>query len=216
MRKYFLAASAVGLGLLAAAPAVAAGAATTKAHAVLTNGSPGGSAVKRGAMLKAGLRGTATFYAPGTKNGITCRAASVTDRVTKNPPAGRVARELLTSQAFGHCSVSGVSGAKNVKAISVTGLPYRTTINGKSKQVVIFKARTRVTLGTILGTLTCGYGAAKVKGTASNTGQVNKFAGQTFTLTSGSAACPRKADFSATFGPITDISVRNHPHVFVN
>ena len=60
------------------------------------------------------------------------------------------------------------------------------------------------------------YGAVAVRGTASNVGQVNKFAGQPFTLTSGSGACPKKASFTATFGPFTNVSVPSHPHVFVN
>jgi len=216
MRKYLLAVTAAWLGLLATIPAVAASAATAAGHSVLTTGSATGPAVKRGAILKAGLKGTATFFAPGTKNGVTCRSSSFTDRVTKNPPAGRVATEALTGQTFGHCSVSGVSGAKNVQNVAVIGLPYRTTVNGSTKQIVLFKAKTKVTLGTILGSLTCTYSAAEVKGTASNVGQVNKFAGQVFTLSSGSGACPRKGSFTATFGPVTDLSVKSHPHVYVN
>ena len=213
MRKFVLAAAAVATGLLTIIP-VAASAAPAAGHAVLTTRSPKGPNVRRGALLGARLKGSATLFAPGTKSGITCKSGAFTDRVTKNPPAGRTARELLTRQVFGKCSVSGVAGAKSVKSVTVIGLPYRTTVS--SKGIVLNRARTRVTLGTILGTLVCTYGAGQVRGAASNTGQVNKFSGQTFTLLSGSAACPKKGDFSATFGPVTDISVKGHPHVFVN
>jgi len=214
MRKFVLLAAAVFAGLLTIIPVAAASAAPAAGHAVLTTKSPKGPNVKRGALLAAGLKGSATLFAPGTKAGVTCKSGGFTDRVTKNPPAGGTARELLTRQVFKKCSVSGVAGAKNVKSVTVIGLPYKTTVG--SKGIVLNRARTRVTLGTILGTLVCTYSAAQVKGAALNTGQVNKFSGQTFTLLSGSAACPKKGDFSATFGPVTDISVKGHPHVFVN
>ena len=104
-----------------------------------------------------------------------------------------------------------------MKSIVVKGLPYKTTIGGKNHAIVLLKARTTLTLKTVIGTVSCGYGAAKVKGTASNVGQVNKFTNQTFTRVSGPPqACPRKGNFSATFGPVKDTSVKNSPHVFVN
>lgn len=217
MRKHLLLAAAVITGLLSIIPIAAASAAPTAGHSVLTTGSPTGPNVKRGAKLTAGLKGSATLFAPGTKAGVTCKSAAFADRVTKNPPAGKIATELLTAQTFGKCSVSGVAGAKSVKSVVVKGLPYKTAVSGAgTKPIVIGKARTQVTLGTILGTLSCTYGAAVIKGTSSNTGQVNKFTDQTFTLISGSGACPRKGNFSATFGPVTDVSAKGHPHVFVN
>ncbi|HUJ06051.1 MAG TPA: hypothetical protein VLX31_08065 [Streptosporangiaceae bacterium] len=217
MRKHLLLAAAVMAGLVTILPLTAATAAGTAGHSVLTDGSPKGPNVKRGAILKAGLKGSATFFSPGTKAGVTCKSSAYTDRVTKNPPAGKVATELLTAQSFGKCSVSGVPGAKSVKDVTVVGLPYKTTVSGAgTKPIVISKARTKITLGTILGSLVCTYGATQVKGTSSNVGQVSTFTNQTFTKVSGSAACPSKGNFSATFGPLTDTSVKSHPHVFVN
>ena len=222
MRKEFVLATALGTAMIGVLPLTAAAAATHsqahKASAVLTTGKAGGTAVRRGAALKAGLQKgtTVTFNSPGSKNGVTCKSASFTDKVTKNPPTPGFALERLTGQRFGGCSVHGVGGATGVKSVAVKGLPYRTTISGKDHSIVLFKARTTLTLKTVLGTLTCSYGAAKVKGTASNTGQVNKFTDQTFTLLSGSVACLKKGNFSATFGPVTDVSVTSHPHVFVN
>lgn len=222
MRKYLLLAMSLGAVLFGVLP-MAASSATTRGpaakSAVLTIGKVHGTAVKRGAVLKAGLKkGTAvTFFSPGTKNGVTCKSASFASRVTKNPPSPGFARELLTAQTFGKCGVHGIAGARGVQGIKVAKLPYRSTVTGSDgKPVAIFGARTTLTLKTIIGSLTCTYFAAKVKGTASNVGQVNTFTNQTFTLVSGSAACPKKGDFSATFGPIKDFSVKNHPKVFVN
>jgi hypothetical protein len=222
MRKQFILATALGTAAVGVLPLTAAAAAThSQAHraaAVLTTGKTGGTAVKRGATLQAALqKGSAvTFLTPGTKNGVTCKTASFKDKVTKNPPSPGFARELLTSQTFGKCGVHGVAGATGVKSIAVKGLPYKTTIGGKSHGIALFKARTLLTLKTVIGPVTCSYGAAAVKGTASNVGQVNKFTDQTFTLLSGSSACPKKGNFSATFGPVKDTSVKNSPHVFVN
>ncbi len=222
MRKHILAATALGTILLGVVPMAAASAAphgSTAKSAVLTVSKAGGTAVKRGALLKANLKkGTsAMLVAPGTTNGVTCKQGSFAARVTKNPASPGIARELLTAQTFGKCTSKGVAGVTGVKSVKVVGLPYRTTISGAGlHRIVLFKARTQLTLKTILGTLVCTYGAAKVKGTASNVGQVNIFKDQAFTLTSGSSACPKGGSFSATFGPIKDTSLKGSPHVFVN
>jgi hypothetical protein len=223
MRRQLILGAALGTALLGVVPITAASAAThsqaQRRPAVLTVNKAGGPAVKRGAVLKAGLAkgASVTFFAPGTSNGVTCKQASFTDKVTKNPPSPGLALEQLTAQTFSKCSVHGVGGATGVKSIHVAGLPYRTTLSGRAGHpIVLFRARTTLTLKTVLGTLTCGYGAAKVKGTASNVGQVNIFKDQTFTKISGSVACPTKGDFSATFGPVKDTSVKGSPHVFVN
>ncbi len=67
-----------------------------------------------------------------------------------------------------------------------------------------------------MGTLTCSYGAARLRGRADNAGSKIIFVGQLFRLTSGSAACPKGGSFSAAFGPVTNGSAPGHPHVFVN
>lgn len=197
--------------LLAIIPAAANAAPTS----VLTNSRPGGPAVRVGATLRAGLQGRAVFLVPGTRAGISCRRAGVTDRVTRNPAAPGTAVELLTGQTFGRCS-SSIPGTTGVRSVSVLGLPYRTTISSRGKRVTIFNARTRLTLNTVVGTLTCSYRAARLHGTAVNTGSKIVFAGQLFRLSSGSRACPSAGSFSATFGPVTNVSVRGRPHVFVN
>jgi hypothetical protein len=200
--------------VLAAAPLPASAA----AHKVLTNGRVGGRAVKVGAILRAGLKsGTqATLFAPGTKVGVRCRSASVTDKVTRNPAAPGTAVESLRAQKFARCSTD-IPGTTAVRNITVLGLPYRTTVSDSAGHpVTIFRARTRLTLNTVLGPVTCTFRAARLRGTASNTGQVIVFRHQRFTLSGGSSACPKAGSFSATFGPVRNFSVRGRPHVFVN
>ncbi len=222
MRKQLAVAAATGTVLAGLLPLTAASAATSASaarHPVLTIGRVGGKGVKVGAVLKAGLaRGkSVTFFKPGTRNGVTCKSASFTDKVTRNPLTPGVALEKLTAQTFSKCTVHGITGARSIKSIKIIGLPYRTTVSSRSGHpIVLFRARTTLTLNTILGSISCTYGAARVKGKWSNVGQVNIFKNQTFTKLSGSAACLRTGDFSATFGPVKDVSVRNHPHVFVN
>jgi hypothetical protein len=217
MRKRILTATAAIVALLAFLPMVTASAATQ--HAVLTISKVGGPNVRANAVLQASVKsGTkVTFFTPGTKNGVSCKSASFTDKVTSNPLVPGLARELLNKQTFSKCSISGVPGATGVKSIAVLGLPYKTTVSSSDgHQIVLSKASTKLTLNTVIGTVNCTYSAPSVKGTWSNTGQVNKFANQTFTLSSGPAACPKKGNFSATFGPVRDVSVTNHPAVFVN
>jgi len=217
MLKRILAVTGAVVALPVFLPVVTASAAT--GHAVLTISKVGGPNVRVNAILQTSLKsGTkVTFFTPGTSNGVSCRSASFTDKVTSNPAVPGIARELLTKQAFSKCSISGVGGATGVKSIAVLGLPYKATVSSSgSHQIVLSKVSTKLTLNTVLGALTCTYSAAAVKGTWSNTGQVNKFVNQTFTLSSGSAACPRKGSFSGTFGPVRDISVARNPAVFVN
>ncbi len=57
---------------------------------------------------------------------------------------------------------------------------------------------------------------ASVKGKASNTGNTITFSKQKFTKSAGGTLCPASANFSATFGPVTDSSVKGSPKVFVN
>ena len=211
MRMRSLVVIAAAAPLLAVIPA----AANAAPSSVLTNGRPGGPAVRVGAMLTAGLQGRAVFLVPGTRVGISCRRAGVTDRVVRNPAAPGTAVELLTGQTFGRCS-SSIPGTTGVRSVSVLHLPYRTTISSRGRQVTIFNASTRLTLNTVVGPLTCSYHAGRLHGTAVNTGSRIVFIAQLFRLSSGSRACPSGGSFSASFGPVTNRSVRGGPPVFVN
>ena len=212
MRMRSLALIAAAAPLLAFVP----GGASAAAHSVLTNGRVGGPSVRVGSILRARLSGTAAFLVPGTMAGVRCRRAEVTDRVVRNPVAPGTAVERLIGQTFGRCS-SSIPGTTGVKSVRVLGLPYRTTIRDSAgNPVTIFRARTQLTLRTVVGTLTCAYGAARLRGRADNAGSRIIFVGQLFRLTSGSAACPKGGSFSAAFGPVTNVSAHGLPHVFVS
>ena len=215
MRTRLLLATAAATAMLAAAPLTAASAAV---HHVLTTGKVGGPNVAVGATVTAGLlTGTkATFFSPGTTTGVTCAASAATNKVTANPAAPGTAGESLTAETFAKCTTN-IAGATSVKSVKVLNLPYATTISDATGfPVIVSKPTTKLTLGTVLGTLSCTYKAGSLKGHASNTGQKETFTNQKFTLSSGSSACPSAGSFSATFGPETDISVSGSPHVFVN
>jgi hypothetical protein len=178
------------------------------------------TAVKTGAVLKAGLaKGKTAVFSLGTEK-LTCKSASFSAKVTGNPGKPGKATESLTSQKFSKCTVS-VSGI-TFKSIKVSNLPYKVTvsdakgfpvtISGSSKSKPIAVTVT-VTVG--VNPVTCSYKATSVKGSSSNTGNTITFSKQKFTRTAG-ALCPASASFSATFGPVTDSSVKGSPKVFVN
>jgi len=222
MRKVFVPAAAAAAMLLAVLPMTAASAAPKSD--VLTIKKVGGANVAKNATLQASLKsGAATFYTTAKgKTGVKCTKVSFTDKVTKNPTAGTTtkpstATESLTKQTFNKCT-SNVAGTTNVKSVKVN-TPRPTTISdAKGFPVTVIGTSTTLTLGTVVGTLTCTYKAknSKTSGVASNTGQTIKFTNQIFTLSSGSSGCPKTGYFSATFGPVRDTSVKGSPAVFVN
>lgn len=218
MRKRMILALLPATGLLAAVlPLSAASAATVH---VLTYGAAGatGKTVTIGSVIRAPLKfGTeATFFSPGTTTGVTCDKATVKNTVTANPLKPGVARESLTAQSFSECTTN-IPGTTSVQAVKALNLPYTVTISDAAGfPVTVFNPTTRITLNSVIGTISCTYKAPSLKGNASNTGSVQKFVNQLFTLSSGSSACPTQGSFSATFGPYRDISVANSPRVFVN
>jgi hypothetical protein len=210
-----LAAAAAAASMLAVVPLTAASAATVH---VLTIVKVGGPNVKVGATVAAGLKtGTkATFFSPGTTTGVTCASAATSNTVTANPVKPGIAGESLTTQKFGKCTTN-IPGATSVMSVKALNLPYKVTISDATGfPVKVSNLSTKITLGTVIGTVTCTYKAATLKGKASNTGSTEKFTNQPFTLSSGSSACPSSGNFSATFGPEKDISVTGSPAVFVN
>ncbi len=68
-------------------------------------------------------------------------------------------------------------------------------------------------------TITCTYTAASIAGKASNKGNTIAFSRQKFKFSTGGSLCTslgNTASFSATYGPVTDTSVKGKPKVFVN
>lgn len=215
MRKLLLAAVSMAALLLGIAPMTAASAAT---HDVLTISRAHGANVKVGAVLKANIKaGTKVTFLTGRNAGITCKAASFTAKVTSNPKAPGTAKESLTAQSFGRCSVHGISGATGVKSIKLNRLPYKATIKDSAGDpVTVSGTNTTLTLRSSLGAIKCTYKATTTKGSASNASQTITFRNQLFRKQSGPNVCPKTGKFSAAFGPVLDTSVRGRPHVFVN
>ncbi|HEX7992976.1 MAG TPA: hypothetical protein VF506_03585 [Streptosporangiaceae bacterium] len=218
MRKYlYLAATVAASAAVVALPATSASAA---GH-VLTIKKTGGTAVKKGAVLKAGLvTGTSAVFSLGSQK-LTCKVAKFSAKVTSNPVKPGTAKESVTAQSFSKCTVN-VSGI-TVKSIKVKNLPFKATVSdGKGFPVKITgQSKTKpieVTATVAAGTTTvsCSYKAGTVSGTASNTGNKITFTKQKFTRIGTNALCPASANFAAAFGPVVDSSVTGSPKVFVN
>ncbi len=124
MRKYlYLAAAVTASAAVVALPATSAFAA---GH-VLTIKKTGGTAVKTGAVLKAGLaKGKTAVFSLGSEK-LTCKSASFSAKVTGNPAKPGKATESLTSQKFSKCTVS-VSGV-TVQEHQGSNLPYKVSVS---------------------------------------------------------------------------------------
>ncbi|MFB9236916.1 Tat pathway signal sequence domain protein [Plantactinospora siamensis] len=228
MQRYGrLAAVAAGtlLAVVAAGPAVAAGG-STQAVDVLTYGSAGGTNVPVGDVANASLKTgtTANFYSSATgTTGIKCSASSFSATITANPPAPGTATESLTSQTFTASScTSNVIGTTGVASITVGNLPYATTVaSGGTVKITGTAAKpiqTTIVLKTLLGNITCAYQANgnTLTGAASNASLSISFTNQQFNRTSGPGTCFANGYFTASYGPITDVSRTGSPNIYVN
>jgi hypothetical protein len=224
MRKYLYVVAAATSALLVAAPMVPADAAA--AH-VLTIGKAGGTAVSKGAVLKSSLakKTNATFSIGAIK--VKCASAAFTGKVTSNPAAAgkAMATESVTASTLAKCAVPGVMSI----TVTAKNLPYKAsvsaakgnpvTVSGQSKsKPITLTAKVKI---SATNTITCTYTAASISGKASNKGNSITFTNQKFKFSTGN---PKKtctsigstATFSATYGPVTDTSVKGSPKVFVN
>jgi len=223
MRKsLFLAAALAASAMLVLAPAGAALAAGKTD--VLTTVKVGGPNVKATAVLQSGLkaRTVLTFSQVGVAKPIslTCTKSTITSKVTANPPKPGMAVELITGETVTGCKAN----TPLVKTVTVTAtkLPdkvtvsdakgFPVTVSGPSATLKIVPAPS-----TKLKPFSCFYAAKTIKGNASNTGSLISFKKQIFTLQKGSGIfCPKNGALTVTYGPVVDLSVVGHPHVFVN
>jgi hypothetical protein len=221
VRKYLYLAMAAASASVLAAPAVASAAPSAAPH-VLTVGKLGGTAVKVGAKLSASLvPGTTAIFAMSGQT-LTCKVATFTAVVVKNPIKPGKALESLTAQTVAKCktSLTGVT----IKKTFASNLPYNTSVSDAKGDPVAVTPRTakkpiELTAVAALGTttVTCPYTAKIVKGAASNKGNTITITKQKFTVVKGSnALCPASSAFTAKFGPVRDISVKGNQNVFVN
>jgi hypothetical protein len=218
MRKFLHAGIVVVSALVVVLPMAAADAAT--GH-VLTIRSTHGPAVRPGAVLSAGLvKGTTAVFALGSEK-LSCKVATFAATVTSNPSRPGAAKETVKSQRFSKCTVN-VQGV-TVKSLKVLNLPYKVAVSdAKGHPVTVvghakakpIKTSVTVALGTL--SVTCTYKTSKVNGHQSNTGNKITFVKQKFTKVAGGSLCPPSANFTATFGPVRDLSVLHAPKVFVH
>jgi hypothetical protein len=222
MRRYLYLAVAAPTALLMALSAAPALAAT---HDVLTTGKVGGTNVKVGAILKAGLaKGTSAgfFNTSSGTMGVKCTKSSFSAKVTANPAKPGTAKESLTTQSFSSCT-SNIAGVTSVKSVKLANLPYKVTVSDASGFPVKVSGtssskplKTTIVLNTVIGTVTCVYSVASISGKASNSGNTNSFSKQKFKKSSGPSTCFSSGFFTAKYGPITNSSVKGSPKVFVN
>lgn len=224
MRKsLFVAATAAATAMMVSTAAVPAWGATTT-H-VLTTNKVGGTNVAAKATVEAGLKKGQSlsfgFSLDGLTVSIACTKATIAGKITTNPADPGSAALSLTKQTASTCTatVSSPGLVNSVQSVTFT-TPNATTIgDATGLPVTVTAPVVTFTVNTIIGAVTCGYSAPSLSGTYTNIGSVVSFSNQPFnTLQSGSnSACPTSGlTFSSTYGPLTDQSIKTHPHVFVN
>ncbi|SNY47000.1 Tat pathway signal sequence domain protein [Paractinoplanes atraurantiacus] len=209
-------AASVGLG---ATPALA------DAPAVLTVGEAGGTAVAVGDLLTAsvatGTTADFTTTAGGT-TGIKCAESAFTATVVDNPEAPGVATESVTSHTFATCTAN-IFGVTRVNSVTVNNTPFATTVDSATGAVTVSGTdtapiQTTLSLGTILGSVTCVYRADgnAITGVSANEDNSITFTQQAFTKASGPITCPGAGFFTARYAPVLDSTVEGTPAVFTN
>jgi hypothetical protein len=221
VRPLVLAAVATLSVAVAGSPALAASADDV---AVLTTGSLGGPAVAVGDVLTASVAAgtTADFLtASGGSTGIRCAESAFTSTVVDNPVTPGVATESTTEHTFSSCTAN-IFGVTRVNSVVVDNTPFATTVDSAGVVTVsgteTAPIQTTLSLGTILGSVTCVYRAVNgsITGAVSNEDSSISFADQPFTKFSGPITCPGSGFFTATYAPVQDTSVEGTPAVFTN
>ena len=195
--------------------------------AVLTTGAAGtdGANVAVGDVLNASVAAgtTANFAnAAGGSTGVKCAVSAFTATVVDNPAAPGVATESTTGHTFSSCTAN-ITGVTKVNSVTVDNLPFGTTVDSATGAVTVTGTdtapiQTTLSLGTILGSITCVYRATNgsISGVTSNTDNSISFTDQAFSKSSGSVLCPGSGFFTATYAPVVDTTVEGGPVVFTN
>lgn len=213
-----MAAVAAFSAVLVAAPAYA------DASAVLTTGSLGGTAIAVGDVLSATVKTSTTAdfnTAAGGTTGVKCAESAFIAAVVDNPAAPGTATESTTAHTFASCTAN-IVGVTAVNGVTVDNLPYGTTVSSDGTVTVsgteTAPIQTTLTLGTILGSISCVYQAnsGSITGATSNEDNSISFKDQAFSKTSGSILCPSSGFFTATYAPVLDTTVGVSPVVFTN
>jgi hypothetical protein len=231
MRKYRYLAAAAASFMVIGVSAGAALAAPAKSTPVLRISSTHGAAVKNGAKVGASLEKgqKVTMTIKGSLGTFTssCPKSSFAGKVLKNPASKGKATLSITSETLsGKCTIS--TTLVTLKSITAVDLPFAASITSKGAVTISgTKASKPVGFSANLQfgstPLTCVFTAATNKGTTSNKHNTVTFKNVKLTLNktlsgtsySTCSLAGTSATFSATYGPITDNSVKHHPKVFI-
>lgn len=228
MRKYRYLAMAAGVAALLSVPAGAAVAASTHAaKPVLRIGKASGTAVRKGAVLKAGLpkHGKAIFTIGS--DSATCTSASITAKVVRNPASAGKATLSVTATTVGKCTITGAPAGFSLHSLTAINLPYAGVVKAAKSPLVTItgskKSRPVAITAAIYDKgkpfLSCTFDTSALVGHASNKANTFSFSKQKFSLAKGQnsfcAAVGKSATFTATYGPVRDTSVKHSPLVFV-
>jgi hypothetical protein len=212
--RYLALAAACAMVLAPGSVAFAASAHQAAKKPVLTTGKVGGTAVKKGATIKASLAAkSAVTFSLGSIGSAKCTKSTISAKVTSNTSSS--AKLSLKTQTLSGCSVS-VSGV-TLSSVKAVDLPYNvsvkpggaTTVSGTSSSKPVGLAAT-ASLGST--SLTCVFTAKSVTAKASNKGNTISVSGAVLTLNktlSGSSysTCSdvgTTAKLSVKYGPLTD------------
>jgi hypothetical protein len=225
MRKsLLLAATLAASAMLVLAPAGSALAAGKTD--VLTTVKVGGPNVKVKDVLQSSLkpRTVLVFAQVGVARPISlkCAKSTITSKVTANPVKPGTAVESVTGDTVTACKAN----TPLVVSVTVTAtkLPYKSTVSdARGFPVTVFAPAATLHIvpapSTKIKPFNCNYSAKTIKGNASNTGSLISFSKQIFNLVaagSNTILCPKTGALTVTYGPVVDLSVARHPHVFVN
>lgn len=223
--RYLALAAACAVVLAPGGVAFAASAHQAAKHDVLTIKKVGGTAVKKGATLKASLAPKSSItFTLGDIGSASCSKSSISAKVTSNTSSS--AKLSLKSQTLSGCSttISGVT----ISSVTAVDLPYNVTVKPGGKVTVSGTSKSKpvglkavAALGST--TLTCVFTASSVRAKASNKGNSISVSKATLTLnkklTGASYATCSEVGTSTTlslkYGPLTDSSAKG-AKVFVS
>ncbi|HSR23435.1 MAG TPA: hypothetical protein VLW53_07780 [Candidatus Eisenbacteria bacterium] len=228
MRRYwYLAIAGVIASALAILPLSAFAAA-----AVLTVSSTSGPAVANGDTLTGTLSGNATFTNKANSSQfVTCTSSTIAAIGGDNPVPQGIAKETVTGQTFGSCTITGVPGATGVNSVNTnatTGCPWNASIDDHTSPATVTispstvggcptSIQATVNVQTIFGPINCVY--QPHGGTIPATAKLASSEGIRFTnaqwdKVSGPGTCFTNALFSALY-PFVDATQGNGA-VFAN
>jgi hypothetical protein len=227
MRRYwYLAIAGVIASALAMLPLSAFAAA-----AVLTVGSTSGPPVARGDALSGSLSGNAKFVNAANSNQfVTCTTSTITATGGDNPVPQGIAKETVSGQTFGNCTLTGVAGAsvKGISTNATSSCPWNASIDDHTNPATVTVSpstvsgcptsiQATVSLNTVIGPISCVYQphGGTIPATAKLASSEGiKFANAQWDKVSGPGTCFTNALFSALY-PFVDTSQGNGA-VFAN